>query len=336
MAIYLYYKNMLTIEKFSGDIKVEKCACVVVTYFPDSSCLEHLNYLTKLCQRVVVVDNTPGEKQVSFPATRNLTVLRLGENRGLAFALNKGIRTAGAYGLENLFLLDQDSVVPEDYFSNMLRFKANTDLRYRNCAMYVPNFWDRNSHTFARFPVLTPFTIRHWTCENMRAVRTNEVLIAITSGTLITYSMYKKLGPLRDEYFIDFLDNEYCLRAGKMGLKIAVNCDVTLNHSIGKRTRHSLMGLPIKPNYHSPLRRYYIARNGLRTAIDYFAYYPSYSALIVIRLIHEIVSILIYEDKKLKKIHAFICGIYHGLINRMGKRQLEWSNSCNRDGGPQD
>jgi rhamnosyltransferase len=301
---------------------MDKYACVIVTYFPDISSLEHIKRVSDLCGVVIVVDNTPLGKKLSFPSKSNLIIHNFKENVGLAKGMNEGIEIAGKKGFENIFLLDQDSSVPNHFFGDMLRFKSEADKRRNDFAIYVPDFWDRYSESSARFPVLSRFTVRHATCGNLLPSLEDKAIIAITSGSLISYSIFKKLGPFKDGYFIDFLDNEYCLRANKMGYTVAVNCNLILNHSIGKRSRHRLLGLTIKPNHHSAVRRYYIFRNGIRTAIDYFRYYPSYALLLAARFSHEILSILLYEDNKPRKIRAIGYGIYHGLIGKMGKCPL--------------
>jgi rhamnosyltransferase len=301
---------------------MDECASVIVTYFPDTFCFKHIERLTRLCALVIIMDNTPSSKKIRFPVLPNLIVHKFAENIGLAKGLNKGIELAGAKGFENIFLFDQDSYVPESFFSEMLRFKSDVDGKLNHCAIYVPDFWDRNSESSARFPILSRFSVRHASCRSLRAYKKNTALIAITSGNLITYSAYRQIGHFNESYFIDFLDNEYCLRVHKLGFEIAVNCNIVLDHSIGKRSKHRLFGLTIKPNHHNAVRRYYVFRNGIRTAIDYFRYYPSYSFLLVARFSHEILSILIYEDEKPKKIQAIGYGIYHGLIGRMGKCPL--------------
>jgi rhamnosyltransferase len=307
----------------NGDYFMPKCGAVIVTYHPDAATIDHLKKVTELCDKVVIVDNTPGDKATNFPAIRNLVVFKFHNNAGLAAALNKGIELAGEQGIQNIFLFDQDSLVPSHFFHSMLSFKSNIDKVINNCALYVPNSYDRNSKTVARFPLLTPFTVKHATCENIQLLQRNRAAIAITSGNLITYSRFREIGPMRDDYFIDFIDNEYCLRLHNLGFKIAINCDVLLDHAVGTRSTHRFLGITIKPNNHLPVRRYYISRNGVRTAIDYASGYPSYIILIVARMIHELISIVLYEGNKLKKIEALIWGTYHGLVGKMGKCQIK-------------
>lgn len=300
-----------------------KCAAIIVTYFPDTATIDNIRSLAELCNKVIIVDNTPGNTVINFPIIQNLMVFKFRKNAGVATALNKGIELVGKQGFQNIFLFDQDSRVPSHFFRSMLSFKSKVDRVVNNCALYVPNFYDRNSKTVATFPLLTPFTVKHATCEDIQSPQRDCAVIAITSGSLITYSRFKELSPLRDDYFIDFIDNEYCLRLNKLGFRIAINCDVLLDHAIGRRSTHQFLGITIKPNNHLPVRRYYISRNGVRTAINFIFVYPSYIILIAARMTHELISIILYEGNKLKKIQALIYGVYHGLIGKMGKCQIK-------------
>jgi len=301
---------------------MSKFATVVVTYFPSDACITHIEKMSSYSGRLIVIDNTPIETSVNLPKSENITLCKLKDNYGLARGLNIGLQLAGKENYENIFLLDQDSRPSENFFKEMLKFKEEIDILISNCALYVPNFYDRNSKTFARFPSLTRFSLKHSTCNVMQSGPCSRATIAITSGTLINYNKYLKIGPLRDDYFIDFIDNEYCLRLYKLGYRLAINCDVTLNHAIGARTVRKFMGITIKPNFHSAVRRYYIARNGIRTSLVYVCHYPSYVPLMFARMMHELFSIILFENSKSIKIKAIIYGIYHGIIGRMGRCQV--------------
>jgi rhamnosyltransferase len=301
-----------------------KHAAIIVTYFPDEDAIRNLERLSDLCDTVIVIDNTPEPKMESFPSLPNLTVWNCAENMGLASALNTGVRLAAKQGIENIFLFDQDSRPASQYFQTMLRFKSKADNTTRHYAFYVPNFYDRNSKTFAAFPLIGRFSLRHVRCGDMPLLTDDSALIAITSGMLITLSAYNTIGPFREDYFIDFVDNEYCLRANLLGYSIAVNCDLILSHAVGQRSVKRFCGLTIKPNHHPPIRKYYIFRNGIRTAIDYFRRYPFYAVLMMARLAHETLAIALYEESKHRKMRAVASGIYHGFMGRMGRCPLTY------------
>jgi rhamnosyltransferase len=294
-------------------------ATVVVTYQPDTEAITNLQLIAESCPKLFVIDNTPRRDTTSFPTLEGATVVKLGENIGLAAALNRGIRLAGLEGYEDIFLLDQDSRLPESFFMKMLCFKSVSDKKTATGALYVPNFYDRNTKTFARFPLLTRASLRRRTCSELRDRPLRGALIAITSGTLIAYSKYLQIGQLREDYFIESVDNEYCLRVWKRGFRVALNCRVTIDHAIGKRVVRRFLGLKLRPNFHAPLRRYYMARNGIRTSLDYFAAFPLYLPFIIAGLFLEVLSILLYERSKTRKICALLVGLLHGLIGPMGK-----------------
>jgi rhamnosyltransferase len=292
-------------------------ASVVVTYQP---CFEDHRNLLKLAGQsdfLVIIDNSGSSFLPLLESDSKVKIIKKNKNIGLAAALNEGIETAGQSGFDNIFLFDQDTYVSHNFFYQMIAFRKA--LKDSSCGFYVPNFEDRNSKTFASFPILKKLTFRHLKCPNIDIISDSGALIAITSGTLISYLTYKCIGPLKENYFIDFIDNEYCLRAALKGFFVAVNCEAKINHSIGFRTVKNFLGMCIKPNNHSPTRRYYIARNGVRTAIDYFNPFYSYLFLILIRYTHELLSIILYENNKLRKTRAFIIGCYDGLFKNMGE-----------------
>lgn len=290
---------------------MHKYACIVVTYYPDKQTIENISKLSSLVKFLVVIDNTP--ESITIPDRSNMLLITNGSNRGLATALNQGIHIAGTRGFENIFLLDQDSHVPSNFFMEMMEFKIRVDKCHGDCALYVPNVYDRNSGTFCRFPEIKKYFFRHYTFKKTSEYIIKKGLIAITSGSLLSYSKHLTIGPLRDEYFIDFIDNEYCLRISRNNLKVSVNCDVVLDHAIGHRENKKLLGISLKPNNHAPFRRYFIARNGIITSLLYINNFPSYSFLVCLRLFHEAFTILLFEDQKNKKLSALFSGIVAGL-----------------------
>lgn len=304
-------------------IEKANCAVVVVTYYPTKDNIEHIESLCDRCKAVILVDNTPVGKSVQIRSYKNLVIKRFGNNRGLARALNQGMKLAHDQGCENIFLLDQDSKPQNDYFDKMLLFKERIEKKYDFCAYYVPNFFDRNSQTYAKFPIIKKYSLHHVTCEDLNENLVEGILIAITSGMLISYSRYREIGLFPKDYFIDFIDNAYALKAAKKGMRIAVNCDALLDHAIGNRKTHRALGLTIKPNHHAPVRRYYIARNGLRSAIIFGRIWPAFAFLIGLRFLHELVSIALYEKEKKVKIRAFLFGCWHGILGYMGEYRYD-------------
>lgn len=291
----------------------EKIAAIIVTYYPTSQVSDNILAISEDVDLTIVIDNTPNQNNFIELNNDKILIVNNKDNIGLAKALNIGMSIAEQNSFENIFLFDQDTELPPNYFDSMLLFKKQkNNLRSDLWAAYVPNFLDINCMTYGRFPLISKYHFKHAQCPEMCIDYQKYAVIAITSGTLILVSKYKVIGPFRSDYFIDFIDNEYCLRIKEKGFNCAINCSITINHRIGKRTKKKLFGFEIKPNNHKPIRRYYIGKNGIKTAKKYIIKFPSYSVLITLRMIHEFISILLFENLKKQKISKLIIGILHG------------------------
>ena len=75
-----------------------------MTFFPRNDALENLLRLSEKCERVIIIDNTPEETPITFPSEENITVKKLGKNRGLSFALNHGMKIAKSYQIKEIFI----------------------------------------------------------------------------------------------------------------------------------------------------------------------------------------------------------------------------------------
>ena len=100
-------------------------ACgIVITYHPKDSVFEHLSILRSQADGLVVVDNgsTPDvlERLRSESYAIGFHLIESGENRGVAAALNTGIKWAIENKSKWVALFDQDSTIPEGYIDALL------------------------------------------------------------------------------------------------------------------------------------------------------------------------------------------------------------------------
>ena len=290
-------------------------AIVIITFNPDLETLQYFKTLATDNATSFVIDNS--DQAIDFSLLeneKNIRITRYGKNLGLARALDDGIEQAASDNISDIFLFDQDTRTEDDFFSNMLSFKEkHADDNY---CVYAPDFLDTNSNTHAKFSVLDRFRWHTVVCDGSQTLTTT---FAITSGSLIDYDIYKKIGGFDTRYFIDHIDSEYCVRAARAGYDVIINCSSLLKHAIGTRTIHSLLGLTIKPNHHNATRRYYIARNGMHMTLKHGIRYPSVVTLHIARIGHEVLSIIFYEKQKIRKLLAMIIGTFHGIIGKLGE-----------------
>lgn len=223
-------------------------AAVATAFHPDERLTAVVEAALKSCVRVIVVDNTPGDAASSAEALAELpgvTVLRDGRNRGLAGALNAGVaEVKNSEDVEVVLFLDQDSVLTEDL---VLGLTAHFDDPAVGIAAPAP--WDEEQGRFYE-----PGT------EKGPDVADRDVVI--TSGMVVRRSVLEAVGPFRTEFFVDHVDNDFCLRVRAAGYRILRDKRYKLAHSLGQRKQHKLPGVSVASSRHPTWRLYWIARNG--------------------------------------------------------------------------
>lgn len=235
-----------------------KVFAVLVTYNPDFRLFEKsVNSLFPQVSCIVIVDNG----SASFDhLPDNCILISLNRNFGIAYAQNRGIEKALEAGADWILLSDQDTVYPPDYVSSMLECARKNTLQ--NIGGLVPVVFDEISGR--RVPVMV---------EKMKGSVPPvsgclKVTHAVASGTLIPAAALQKCGLMREDFFIDFVDHEWCWRAASCGLNIYCLADVVIHHQLGDRMEKRF-GLNIV--YRSLFRFYYIIRNGY-----YLLYHTDY------------------------------------------------------------
>ncbi|MBM9465604.1 glycosyltransferase [Aeromicrobium sp. YIM 150415] len=229
---------------------------VVSVFGPDRSLLTHLDAIAAQTVRVVVVDDgTPAPDAEVFAALEerdDVDLLRQPRNAGIAAALNRGIQAAFDGGADRVVTFDQDSLPSADFVAGLSdEFDRATARGVIDPAFVVPEFWA---------------TIRQVsrTAEDgtLIAIRT------IQSGMLLPRSTWERIGAMREEFFIDLVDEELELRALSAGLAPIAAPGVALHHHLGAAYRRPLLsggfrGSPLPPiiTLSTPFRYYYRVRN---------------------------------------------------------------------------
>jgi rhamnosyltransferase len=93
----------------------------------------------------------------------------------------------------------------------------------------------------------------------------------ITSGTMLILKHFGAIGGMKESYFIDNVDLEWCFRAKSMGFDLVGTDEAVLYHAIGERSPSPLVRTGIMAQ-HNPSRTYYSSRN--RTHLYSVAYSP--------------------------------------------------------------
>lgn len=212
---------------------MDRVVAVLVTYHPDrqrlAQALQRLHAQVAAC---VVVDNTEGGPPADAAAAGDGEWIANGRNLGIGQAQNLGIARARALGASHVLLLDQDSLAPADLVPALLRTLSQAAAAH---AVAAVGPLCRDVKTGATLPL-----IRHsgWRVRRLRPGRSDGAVAVDhlpASGTLIPLHALDRVGPLREDYFIDRVDVEWCLRARHQGWTILVDPAVELQHDLGRR-----------------------------------------------------------------------------------------------------
>jgi rhamnosyltransferase len=136
---------------------------------------------------------------------------------------------------------------------------------------------------------------------------------------MVRREVVEKIGLPRADFFMDFLDFEYCLRARSHGYKIAVITRAKLAHEVGNARRVRLLGYSrLWPDY-APWREYYVSRN-----IAYVAWwlYPSRRTkrFVARHLARHAGGVLLFGSHKLASLKKMVQGFWDGRRASLGIR----------------
>lgn len=285
------------------------CA-VIVTYRPDDSFPSRLERVRAQFPLVIVVDNGSQNTAIANGCLGlpKVNVVTNRSNLGIAAALNQGVDVAMLEGYEWVVTLDQDTILAEIMLVTLL------DVYHKSGGgnvMIGSNYWDEHrGRNFIQ-------------CADA-GIAFQERKTLITSGTLLPLSLFKAIGRFREDYFIDSVDHEFCLRARAHGCRVLISCRPVMRHSIGAHVENASRLRQFMSFNHSPSRKYYIARNTVATVITYLFQEPMWSMRQGWRLLSDFASILLFEREKLKKSIAFMVGIEHGITGNMGPIEKAW------------
>lgn len=272
---------------------------VVVTFNSDLIRLTKLlSTLANQCC-VVVVDNSTQascREQIRAACGRaGVFCLPLGDNFGIAHAQNIGIAWAREHAAVDILLMDDDSMPTQSLVVDLLEARKTSQL---NLAVVSARTVSENGEDISnRGPQnsvgLTP-------CNELTS-----------SGTLISASIFDRVGVFDDRLFIDCVDFEWGWRALALGVPLMLCDGVAIQHRLGEATR---LGLRIP----SPIRHYYQYRNVSMMIVRSKAPFR-WRLFQLIKLPVKLVLLLLLADRRFDRLRYAAWGLCDFFTVRTGK-----------------
>lgn len=270
---------------------ISKTTIVIITYNPNINNLN--NVLSELNQvyHIVVSDNASQniiDIKKLVDTFSNTELISSPSNAGIASAQNKAIRKV-LNKAHYVFFLDQDSYISIE------------SLRKLEKDMEILEKSDKEIGSVSAVPEIKN--------TNSKFEKTKEV---ISSGMLVPVSTLRKVGLMKDDFFIDMVDYEWCWRALKKGYSIYKDNQVIFNHQIGTEDR--ILGkIPI-----APFRLYYVYRNTFYLLKkDYLP--KNYAFKLRYGLFKQFIFNVVFCPNKDRRIRYILRGIKDGKSGKLGK-----------------
>ena len=285
---------------------------VIVTYCPDDKFPERLGSLIPQVGSVVVVDNNSADQaqaMISDAAARmGAHLIANGDNLGVAAALNRGFDHAIEHGSNWVITMDQDTFAHPDMVQTLI--SAYNDCPFREQVGVVGSSYEERQTG----RVIVPDRVderRTWVEERK----------ALTSGSLVSASIFQQTGPFRQDLFIDGVDIEYCLRLRKQGYRVIIATRPGMTHSLGDCEVVSFLGMTGGWWHHPAFRTYYIVRNTLFISREYFRNDTLWVLDNLLAVGKRMFATFLFENQRLARFKYLALGVFHALISRSGRLQ---------------
>ena len=318
-------KIMSDRNKASGEIPSrENIGAVIVTHHPGHGLESMLQSIVGRVGKVVVVDNNSRPEVrdwlQSLTAETGCALLLNEQNLGVAAGLNQGIRFVADLGYAWVLMLDQDSKPAPDMVEELCQGYTRL-INPDETAILAPRIVDASTDREA--PFLTHswgFFFRRVACSTALI---DNITTAITSGTLLRVAAYVDLDGYREDFFIDYVDTEFCLRLQVNNWRLAAICPAILHHQLGKRTITRIGPVQAYPTHHSPLRWYTIGRNRVQILKTYAIRFPHWMTYELLASAFITLRMLLTEKERIAKLRSEFLGTLDGLRGRMGPPEFD-------------
>lgn len=277
---------------------------IIVLYFPNKFYLQTLiDNLYEKSNKIFLIDNSPKNNDLNFLDKPKVNYIFNNKNLGIAAAQNIGIKKS--IDSEIIVFFDQDTYVDKNFLDTLLgSYKTNKN------SILVPKCIDNITNMELPSLRLNRFGFPKRIISNSNQNNLSKIHIAISSGMIVPTKIFRKVGLFDENFFIDLVDTEFCLRCRHHKIEIFLTSKIQINHRIGKNY-YSFFNLKIFN--HSPKRVYFQIRNSFlifkKKNIPFvFSFYN-----LISNLINRFILICI-SNKKSDYIKFYLKGVLDGIF----------------------
>ncbi|MEZ9669510.1 glycosyltransferase [Vibrio breoganii] len=281
---------------------------VVILYNPESSIIENIRSYISEVEEIFLFDNSikPNDwiiNKFNYEDRKKIKYIFNSENKGLPKGINIAISKSIGKGVRFLLTMDQDS-----------KFSGKDFITFKKMVF-------KHSYNNEKIGVYAPFHSLPNETKKVFCRDYEYTDIVMTSGNIIDNLISKDIGYFNEEYFIDGVDWEYCLRLSEHDYKVLRVNNVNLEHNLGnpELNSDSFIKCNVSLYNYNYIRRYYITRNSLTISFRYIFKSPRRCLIWLLYIPIDICKIIFFESDKNRKLKSVYYGILDFIMRRRGK-----------------
>ncbi len=296
----------VTVDPFAGAI-----VAVIVSYNPDKDFGKRLSVIKPQVGRIIIVDNgsnTSIYETLDNSLSNEIDIIENKLNMGIAAALNQGVTKAMHHGFSWVLTLDQDTEIDPNMVSHL-------------CSI-LSHYPDKEALGIIGANARSKHSGRLYMDCGKQSHEFMEEKTIITSGSLMSLSAYEKTGPFREDFFIEGVDLEYCLRLRRNGFKVLISCKPLMTHAAGKMEEHRFLGRVVMVANHEPWRYYCMLRNLAQISRVYVRQEPRWVLDLCFNIAKMVIKIAFFEENRSIKFKYILIGMIDGLRKTMNSNRI--------------
>lgn len=292
----------------------DRVAAVISTFHPPKGLPARVLELSRQVSGVFVVDDgsdlSATDEVIAELGRIGCRIIRMPTNSGIAAALNTGIE-ASIQEIDPDFIitLDQDSALDDGYV-----LKALEAYHKALSAGIKPGLVGAESHNNRDVPLMS------------RRDQFPQAFDPLQSGALIPVSIFRTVGLLDEDLFIDCVDSEFNLRVRSRGFTTLIGPGCNMIHALGDPQpmmvfgwHASFRGVKRYVHSHSPFRVYYMTRNNIWLWRKYGSRFPGWLFRRLRFQLESDIFRFLYGANRKKQVKAYVRGIRDGWNGQLGK-----------------
>lgn len=276
----------------------------IISYNPDIlRLMSNINSILSQVEKVYIIDNGSknlDEIKLLCGNEKKINLICNEDNYGIAKALNQACLLAERDGFDWILTLDQDTVSPIGMVQKLVEYVEDERLGIICPAVYYEGL---NKSTVS---------------EEL----TTYVYACMTSGSLTRIKAWRDVGGFNESYFIDFVDNEFCMKLKINGYGILRVNACQIKHCLGETGRRKILGVyEVTFSYHTPFRFYYMIRNNRFFISEYRDNLPLLKEMC--KLWYIIISGIFNSNQRYVMFKCAVKGYLDAKKKKMGKASLK-------------